>query len=176
MMQQVLVQKQASLVVASRAAYPVLVVTTSGAPMDEGMRATNAWIAEQLEVAAWQDEKVAVVLDVSGRTGRPTPAQRSAIGDWMTEHERLIASTCVAWSMVMTSPVLRGVLTAITWFHAFPCPMKIQPSVQSSLRWSLPFLEKTGFAAQPNEVERMLSALNTEGSVIYKRSAQPHRN
>ena len=169
MMQQVLAQKQASLVVASRGAFPVLVVTTSGPPTDAGMKATNDWIARQLEVARWQDEKVAVVLDVSGRRGRPTPAQRSAIGDWMTEHEKLIANTCVAWSMVLTSPVLRGVLTAITWFHAFPCPMKIQPNVPAALRWSLPHLASTGFIPRSDEVERMLTGLQTRGSVVFNR-------
>jgi hypothetical protein len=130
-------ENEAALVEVTRALVPVLVVKTSGPPQLERMNATNEWIARQLREGRAAGGRLAVVLDVSGRRKRPTTEQQRAMAGWLKSNRELIEQTCVAWSMVVTSPVLRGVLTAITWFAPFPCPMKVHSSVAQAAVWCI---------------------------------------
>jgi hypothetical protein len=119
---------------------PVLIVKTGGPPRLERMNATNAWIASQLRQARVEGARLAVVLDVSGRRGRPTTEQQRAMAAWLKGNRDLLEQACAAWSMVVTSPVLRGVLTAITWFAPFPCPMKVHATVEGGAAWCIEML------------------------------------
>ncbi len=119
---------------------PVILARTIGPPRLDRMNATNEWIASQLRGARLEGSRLAVVLDVSGRRNRPTPEQQRAMATWLTTNRELLEESCVAWSMVVTSPILRGVLTAITWFAPFPCPMKVHASVYIGAGWGVDML------------------------------------
>jgi hypothetical protein len=121
----------------TRLLMPVLVVKTSGPPQLERMNATNEWIAQHLREACRAETRLAVVLDVSGRRSRPTTEQQKAMAAWLKTNRELLETACVAWSMVVTSPVLRGVLTAITWFTPFPCPMKVHATTAQGVGWTV---------------------------------------
>jgi hypothetical protein len=121
----------------TRELVPVLVVKTYGPPRLERMLATNEWIKRQLCKARTEGSKVAVVLDVSGRRGRPTTEQQRAMAAWLRTNNELLEQACAGWAMVVTSPVLRGVLTAITWFSPFPCPMKVHATVDGGASWCI---------------------------------------
>jgi hypothetical protein len=119
---------------------PVLLARTFGPPRLDRMNATNEWIGNQLRRARLEGSRLAVVLDVSGRRSRPTPEQQRSMANWLTTNRELIEQSCVAWSMVVTSPILRGVLTAITWFAPFPCPMKVHASIDIGAAWCVDML------------------------------------
>jgi hypothetical protein len=124
----------------SRELVPVLIVKTYGPPRLERMNVTNEWIKRQLSKARAEGSKLAVVLDVSGRRGRPTTEQQRAMATWLRTNHELLAQACAGWAMVITSPVLRGVLTAITWFSPFPCPMKVHATVDGGASWCIEML------------------------------------
>jgi hypothetical protein len=126
---------EAATVDVTRVFSPVLVLKTAGPPQLERMNATNEWIVQNLRAALASGTRHAVVLDVSGRRSRPTTEQQRAMAAWLATNRELLAEACVAWVMVITSPVLRGVLTAITWFAPFPCPMKVHGTVSQGIAW-----------------------------------------
>jgi hypothetical protein len=128
-------ETDAATVDVTRVFMPVLVIKTAGPPQLERMNATNEWIAQNLRAARASGTRLAVVLDVSGRRSRPTTEQQRAMANWLASNRELLEQTCVVWSMVVTSPVLRGVLTAITWFAPFPCPMKVHANVSQGVTW-----------------------------------------
>lgn len=124
----------------TRELIPVMIVKTYGPPRLEWMNATNQWIRRQLCEARAEGSKLAVVLDVSGRRGRPTTEQQRAMAAWLETNHELLEQACAGWAMVVTSPVLRGVLTAITWFSPFPCPMKVHSTVDGGAAWCIEML------------------------------------
>ncbi len=124
----------------TRELVPVLIVKTYGPPRLDRMLATNEWIKRQLSGARAEGSKLAVVLDVSGRRGRPTTEQQRAMAAWLRTNDELLDQACAGWAMIVTSPILRGVLTAITWFSPFPCPMKVHATLDGGASWCIEML------------------------------------
>src|SRR5262245_17766673 len=65
--------------------------------------------------------KLVDILDIR-HASPPTAKQRSVQGAWNTEHEQLMRQTLVGFTFVVSSAVMRGIITAITWIK--PMPMR----------------------------------------------------
>lgn len=78
-----------------------------------------------------------VVLNVSRPDmDTPTARQRKEVADWNTEYVAAGHQTILGWGNVISSHVLRGVITAITWLTTFPYERKIVSNLEDGMAWA----------------------------------------
>jgi hypothetical protein len=110
------------------------------------------WPAEQLSDEAFQEmldhmgtfnlrrEPYAVIHDARKAT-RPTPKQRAAAAARQAQDAPLTRRYIKAMALVVSSPLLAGVVTAITWIAPPPFPQKVFSSVEDAEAWVTERLE-----------------------------------
>lgn len=73
-----------------------------------------------------------------------TAKQRKRQADWMQQHSEKISQLTVGCAFVISSSLMRGVLTAIFWIHPLPCPQEVCATVPEALGWCTQKLEASG--------------------------------
>jgi hypothetical protein len=79
-------------------------------------------------------ERYAIVVDAS-RSGVIDSAQRKLQAEWMLQHERELRLFCAGIAFVITNPLVRGALTAITWLSPLPMPSIVVDRRESAISW-----------------------------------------
>ncbi len=79
-------------------------------------------------------ERYAVVVDAS-RSGVIDSAQRKLQAEWMQQHDRELRLFCAGVAFVITNPLVRGALTAITWLSPLPMPSTVVDRRDAALAW-----------------------------------------
>jgi hypothetical protein len=110
--------------------WPVIVFRFSGqVTMDEMER-----------YLTWQDAMVArclpnasLVLTESLRMWETPVLRRQA--EWLKRHEPLIRKYSVGVALVITSPVIRGMLKALLWIQPMPQPHIVCNTTEEALHW-----------------------------------------
>jgi hypothetical protein len=115
---------------------PLIVLEITGNLTDADLVAMNAEVTLAMRKHASLSMRTAVVLDFS-KAGPISPSQRKIIGQWRTEVRELTKKVSVGMAMVVKSPVIRGVLTAISWFQAEPVPVVYVDSFEEGVDWVL---------------------------------------
>ncbi|NUP13162.1 MAG: STAS/SEC14 domain-containing protein [Polyangiaceae bacterium] len=109
----------------------MLVVTFVGTVSDDEFKRYLDEVGAPLQRRA----PYAVVLDA--RASDRTPAvQRKLQADWLTQHRSELARYCVGNAFVITSPLVRGVLTAILWLQPLPVPYVVCSSLEAARKWA----------------------------------------
>lgn len=79
-------------------------------------------------------ERYAIVVDAS-RSGVIDSAQRKLQAEWMLQHERELRLFCAGIAFVITNPLVRGALTAITWLSLPPMPSTVVNRRDTAVAW-----------------------------------------
>jgi hypothetical protein len=90
-------------------------------------------MVELLDILA-KAERVGLVSDTTG-SGKPTAKQRRFTADSIARNEELFRTRVAGWAVVVDSPVVRGIVTAITWIHSPPFPLIMLPTVREAEEW-----------------------------------------
>ena len=110
-----------------------------------------------LEAAKWHQEHHRAAIDravseglrvvsisMATRTQRPTPEVRKYWADSMSKTPAAHRAATLATFVVMTSAMMRGVMTAIGWLNEEARSIKTYPTLSSAIREGLALLEAEG--------------------------------
>ncbi len=107
--------------------------------------------------------RTAVILDFT-YAPHITPRQRRLVGEWRAEVRDLTGEIAVGMAMIVTSQVVRGILTAISWFQREPVPVVFVKSFREGLTWALARCDATGVDVPESKRQN-----------LYRSSERPRR-
>lgn len=103
---------------------------TSGADITERQRF--------IESALHDRRRVAIVFDAS-RSGERSATQRLEWARWIERHHRTISRFVAGCAFVVPNPLVRGIVTAVSWLRPLPCPHTLvevrQEAMLCARRW-----------------------------------------
>lgn len=119
--------------------HPLIVVTFRGMPTEAEFDTFLAGLGR----AVRRPGKKAMLHDAR-ESGGLSPTQRRALVDWMRENEGVLHKNMLGSAVVIDSPVIRGVFTAILWMHPLPHPHHLTSSLAEGESWALERIRAAG--------------------------------
>jgi hypothetical protein len=95
--------------------------------------AFRAYLADNDALLA-RRERYAIVVDAT-RAGVIDSAQRKLQSEWMLQHDRDLRTFCAGIAFVITNPLVRGALTAISWLSPMPMPSTVVEKREAAVVW-----------------------------------------
>lgn len=125
--------------------WPLVVVAFRGAPGDED------WAAMFAAYEEWyrRRQPFHVVNDTAGLYAVPNAAQRKLIAEKAREHEGMSRKWIVGSATVVSSALVRGALTAITWLAPPVYHLTLCASLDEAMRVARLALERRGIRVPP---------------------------
>jgi hypothetical protein len=118
-------------IVVDQSQLPLLIVTFVGQVDDDAFR---CYLQETKDVLD-RKQRYVVIMDAS-RSGVPPPSQRQMQAVWMEAHAQALARHAVGTVFVISSPLVRGALTAILWLQPLPHPHTVVADVAMAKVWA----------------------------------------
>jgi len=133
----VLLDKRAGLInvhgiVLDFRAWPIAQVTPP--PYSVSDDALMEFMAVHKQVVRSMPSPHALILDLRG-LGHMSTHQRKKLTGVLHGDEDEFASLCAGTALVFSSPVVRGMLSAVFWFFKPPYPVKVVPDLVSARAW-----------------------------------------
>lgn len=94
-------------------------------------------------------KRTATVIDFT-KAKALSPEQRKMIGDWRVEVKDLTERVSLGMAMAVQSALIRGVLTALSWFHREPVDVVYVDSVEKGVRWAVERCDAAGVFVPPH--------------------------
>jgi hypothetical protein len=118
------------------------------------------WMLRRFERLFALQRRYALLIDCVGLTQSLSPTGRKIVTDWQIVNLHQTARWNVGTSVVISSGLIRGALTAMNWFVQQPVPMLYPSSVPAALDWCVERLDAEQLAI-PNGVRtRQMSYLS----------------
>lgn len=128
-----------------------------GSQSDEQISEAHEVYRRRLEVARERRDKVVDILDIR-HAEPPSPRQRRMQGDWNQANEALLRETLVGFTFIVSSVVMRGVITAVFWLKPLPVPHAVFTQRNEAIDWALDQLRLAGIpisAANRDDARRV---------------------
>ncbi|HJL17482.1 MAG TPA: hypothetical protein RMH99_17565 [Sandaracinaceae bacterium LLY-WYZ-13_1] len=119
--------------------FPVVDVTFHGQVSDEQF----ADYLERMTEVATRREKNVVIIDAS-RAGATPPTQRKMQADWLKKHEATLERHSLGTAFIITSRMIRGILTAILWLSPMPGDHAVVSTYVEAEDWAFERLWEAG--------------------------------
>lgn len=133
---------------------PIVVVEVCGELTDDELTGMTTEVTRAMESQLANGLRAAVILDFSN-AGPIAPRQRRMIGEWRARVRDLTRKVGVCMAMVVTSQLIRGILTAISWFQKEPIPVTFVDSFSEGLEWVLQRCKEDNVDVPPTVVQRL---------------------
>ncbi len=114
--------------------------------------------------------KCAQVTDISRMQQIANASQRKYAGEWLTRNTELIVATSVGGATVTPSAILRGLVTAVHWFHKPATASEFFATRDDAHRYVIGLLE-TARVSLPERVRLMRDRLMLRGPQRPKQSS-----
>lgn len=111
--------------------FPLVVVTYEGMVDDAEF---DAYLAE-LDRHVLRRQRCAFVFDARN-AGRSPATQRRKQAEWMKANDEVLRSYSAGYAFVISSPLVRGALTAILWLQSLPAPFTVVATFSEAERWA----------------------------------------
>jgi hypothetical protein len=108
----------------------VLTVRFRGTVEDAVFQAYLDVIAARVQ----QGKRYALLIDAL-EAGVPSPPQRRMQSEFTAKHQKTMVGVCCGIAFVISSPLIRGALTAMLWFQPMPVEHAIVGEVDEGRRW-----------------------------------------
>ncbi len=125
--------------------HPLVIVTFDGLATD---REFEEYLSAMTRQILDRNELSVTILDAS-RSGRAPATQRKKQAEWLQQHQARLRQYSLGTAFVITSPLVRGVLTAILWMQSLPTPHTVVGTFAEAERWALERLAAAGLSASP---------------------------
>jgi hypothetical protein len=122
--------------------HPIVVVTFDGLATD---REFEEYLAAMTKLVLDRRQPNVTILDARA-SGRSPATQRKKQADWLKQHDQLLRRYSLGTAFVITSPLVRGVLTAILWVQPMSTPHTVVATLDEADRWAREKLREAGIA------------------------------
>lgn len=129
--------------------WPLLLVGYVGTPSPEQQEEYQA----RLSACLRRGEKYVSIIDMRSFTGVP-PAQRQRMAQFLRDHEELFRQVGLGTCLIITSPVVRLVVSVIFHLKPMPAPYYVAPTMAAALDWVLGQLEAAGLTEEAARIRR----------------------
>lgn len=119
--------------------FPIVVVTFAGTATDAEFHAYLAAMSRMIR----KKQVTATILDAS-EAGSTPAVQRRLQAEWLKINAELLRVYSAGTAFVITSPLVRGALTAILWVQPMPSPHTVVGTLGQAEAWA-----KKQLAAHP---------------------------
>jgi hypothetical protein len=119
--------------------FPIVVVEFFGTPTDRQFGEYLTGMTQVLDRAS----PYALIMDATRSTSTPAK-QRSLQAEWMKANHAKLERYSVGTAFVMTSPVVRGMLTAILWLQPLAAPHTVVATRREADVWVREQLRRAG--------------------------------
>ena len=133
---------------------PVVLIEVSGAMSDAELSDMCTRVTHELRTQQMRHARAAVVLDFT-YADTIAPHQRKMIGQWRRDVRELTRHVCVGMAMVVRTPLVRGVLTAIGWFSPEPVPVVYLSTFEEAIDWAVSACTRAGIRVPPRVLRRV---------------------
>jgi hypothetical protein len=124
-----------------------------GRVQDASLRAALGHLETLMRDAISAHEKMFTLTDLT-RMRQITPAsQRKLTGEWIQRTAGLARASCVASAQVTPSALLRGIITAVYWFHPPPTPSFFAATRAEAVRRAVEMLRAANVQLPPRFVD-----------------------
>ena len=123
--------------------WPVNIVTVQGTPGVPVEHAAIERLCEVLHSFTRRKQPYANIVDLTRCPDIPASERQYVADAFKARHDDYVPHL-IAVAVVISSPVMRGVLTAIGWIHPYPCPIEFVPSVSQAASKLVPWLARRG--------------------------------
>lgn len=128
-----------SAVVFDDSSWPVIIVRFPPSCTDAEF---DAYL-DGLKSRLLRGDRTCTIMDAR-EAGLFPPVQRKRQADWLATNRALLLKAQVGTAFVITNPVVRGVLTAITWIQPMPSEHTVVATMAEAERWAWAQLRKAG--------------------------------
>ncbi len=120
--------------------HPIVVVTFVGGATDAEF---HDYLARMEQLVIERREINCTILDATAAGNTPA-VQRRMQADWLKRNEDLLRQWSAGTAFVITSPIVRGLLTAIFWMSPMAAPHTIVASLDEAEHWAASQLRARG--------------------------------
>jgi hypothetical protein len=124
----------------NEAAWPVVQITFGDAKSDEHF----LWVLRQFETLFARRDRYLFLIDALKATKIPSAAARHAIGKWQNDHQDESKRWCAGGSILVSSALVRGAVTAMSWVHKPPVKQYFAPARKEGVEWCIKTAEAAG--------------------------------
>jgi hypothetical protein len=130
--------------------WPIILVDfPPGKMQDATLRSVLGRIEELLREAERTHEKVFVVNDLTHIRLIPPANQRKFTGEWIERTADLSKAVSVGAAQITPSAILRGIITAVFWFHPSPSPSVFVATREEAMSRGIRALDEAGVLLPP---------------------------
>jgi hypothetical protein len=128
-------------------------------------RESSADIISGFDRILSRKDHFALIVDTRPVKAMPDAAWRKTITEWANDPhtQRRTSRYSVGTSIVITSPLARGVYTALSWFVKHTSPQHSAPSMAASVAWCCEQLSRAGVPRSRALVELQESMTRPDG-------------
>ncbi|WP_257455708.1 hypothetical protein [Archangium lipolyticum] len=133
--------------------WPLLISRFHGVPTD----ADHTEYLARGEAYLLRGERYVSIVDM-GELALLTAAQRQQQAEWLKAHQELIRERLIGCALIVTSPFIRLVQSAI--FHVIPMPTSyiVIRDMAEGVKWTTARLAEAGFEEAAERIRRDFSA------------------
>lgn len=136
--------------------FPLVEVSVRDGHRDQDFQ----WLLRRFERLFAQQLRYALIIDAVSLTQSLSPTGRKLVTDWQLANLHNTARWNVGTSVVISSGLIRGALTAMNWFVHQPVPMHYPATVASAVDWCVERLASEGVAVPRSVRKRQVSYLS----------------
>jgi hypothetical protein len=123
--------------------HPLIVVTFDGLASE---REFDDYLAKMTTEVLERKQRSVTILDAR-TSGRAPASQRKKQAEWLKKHDALLRQYSLGSAFVITSPLVRGVLTAIFWLQPMATAYTVVGSLGEAETWAAARLREAGVRA-----------------------------
>jgi hypothetical protein len=120
--------------------HPLVLVTFVGGATDAEFQ---DYLDRMEKLVVLRRETNCTILDAT-RAGDTPAKQRRMQSEWLKRNETLLAKYSAGTAFVITSPLVRGLLTAILWVSPMAAPHTVVATVDEAEAWAIARLREHG--------------------------------
>jgi hypothetical protein len=140
--------------------WPIILVDfPPGKLQDATLRSVLGRLEELMREAERPREKVFFINDLTHMRLIPPASQRKFTGEWIQRTASLSKAASVGAAQVTPSAILRGIITAVFWFHPSPTPSVFVATREEAFSSGVRMLEEAGVLLPPR-LHRLRQAAN----------------
>jgi hypothetical protein len=124
----------------NESAWPVVQIEFTDSRSDEHF----IWVLRQFEGLFARRERYLFLIDATKATKIPSAGARHTIGKWQNDHKEDSKRWCAGGVILVSSALVRGAVTAMSWVHKPPVQQYFAPTRREGVEWCIKTAEDAG--------------------------------